>query len=216
MKGWYVLCTYRESWFPHRSFLNFACEGHSHSWAAKTHTASLTLGNTHSLLEVSRLQPYAGHLSSLWWRQAYLRPQNPSCLKNLKVPKKYKIGMNSYFTLVWWKPVCLSKFICHSGLIRPQKKFKNWEFRGNINRPSRNPPASVGLQNQCCTAGNAVTLQLEMLFWKMYWWDEWWWWCQDASKGNLPFLNRKSSARLKAFSVTSNIFYNIFHRNSEL
>lgn len=37
----------------------------------------------------------------------------------------------------------------------------NWEFRGNINKPSGNPPASVGFQNQCGMTGNAVGLQLK-------------------------------------------------------
>lgn len=64
---------------------------------------ALPLGNTDSLIELLRLQPSSlGHLSKLLWRQAHLRPPNPSCLKNLKVPraKKNKIGTNSYFTLV--------------------------------------------------------------------------------------------------------------------
>lgn len=41
------------------------------------------------------------------------------------------------------------------------KEKKNWEFHGNINKPSGNPPASVGFQNQCCMTGNAVKLQLK-------------------------------------------------------
>lgn len=125
------------------------------------YTASLTLGNTGSLQASALTQAHLQPLPEIGLFKAI----NPSCLKNLKVPraekKKKRIGTNSYSSLTWWKPVCLSKFTYHSGLIRPPKKKKNWKFHGNINKPFRNPPASVGYQNQCCTTGNAVKLQLK-------------------------------------------------------
>ena len=123
--------------------------------------ASLTLGNAGSLQASALTQAHLQPLPEM----SLFKAINPSCLKNLKVPrvkKKKKIGTNSYFTLTWWKPVCLWKFTYHSGLIRPQKKKKkNWTFHGNINKPFRNTPASVGFQNQFCTTGNAVELQLK-------------------------------------------------------
>ena len=86
--------------------------------------ASLTLGNTGSLQASALTQAHLQPLPEM----SLFKAINPSCLKNLKVPrvkkKKKRIGTNSYFTLTWWKPVCLWKFTYHSGLIRPQKKKK--------------------------------------------------------------------------------------------
>ena len=168
--------------------------------------ASLTLGNTGSLQASALTQAHLQPLPEI----SLFKAINPSCLKNLKVPrvkKKKRIGTNSYFTLTGWKPVCLSKFTYHSGLIRPhkKKKKKKRKFHGNINKPFRNTPASVGFQNQCCTTGNAVKLQLKkkkMLFWRMCWWDEWWWWGADASERNL-------SLKQEMLSQSWNSVYNL-------
>lgn len=47
---------------------------------------ALTLGNTDSLTGLSRPSlPQA--LSNLIWRKASLRPSNPRCWRNLKVPR---------------------------------------------------------------------------------------------------------------------------------
>lgn len=64
---------------------------------------ALASKNTDSLTELWRLRPSSlGHLSNPLWRQAHLRPPNPSCLKNLKVPRAKKTKLAQTPTSLWY------------------------------------------------------------------------------------------------------------------
>lgn len=96
---------------------------------------------------------------------------NPNCEesqgpKNGK--KKKRIGTNSYSSLTWWKPVCLSKFTYHSGLIRPQKKKLevSWKHKQTFQKSSCLCWLSKSvLHDRKCSQ---ITIK-KMLFWRMYW-----------------------------------------------
>lgn len=208
-----------ESWFQHSSFpVSHLREIVIHSRAANSMDIDHVPWSSFSAFS------FCPGMTPATFGDRPLKATNSSCLKDLKVPraKKNKTGMNSYFILVWRKPACLSKLLTilvYSDYkkIKIKKKFVfklgvSWKHK----QTSGNPPASVSFQNQCCTIRNVVELQLKsMLFWKMCWWDEWWRWGKGASE-EICLLNTERSAKLGAFSLTCNFYYNIFYHSSEL
>lgn len=85
----------------------------------------------------------------------------------------------------------------------------------NINKPSGNPSASAGFQNQCCTTGNAAELQLKCYFERCV---------GEMNDGGevrmlqkeICLLNKKCSAKFEAVSITCNVSCNTFYYSSEL
>lgn len=133
-----------------------------HSWAANSM-------DMHHILWAFQALLLPRHISNHLWIQAYLRPQTPAAwrisrsqeLKNPKLAwpptslwydKSQHTCPNVLTILVWLNHRKINKYVYI---------VLNWEFHGNINKPSGNPPASVGFQNQWGMTGNAVGLQFK-------------------------------------------------------